>query len=181
MKEKSEKLYLLSEADKCAFFEKIFKELHIALVDSDRVAEVKWIGYAWLKKLLPKCFSTLERTAYHFGNYAVIWESRSNKPVFITELNCPFELYPADECDFFLCKTINDVSVVERYSWEPSERGYIIKRFADNFIPEEVLQARAQRKAPKEFSWNRLYPHKNIETKSVDNTIFYDFIVKFAE
>lgn len=179
---KNEKTYLLSKADKCAFFEKVFRELQIALVDSDRVAEVRWNEGLWLKKFLPKRFTTLERTAYCFNRYAVVWQNRSNVPVFMAEFDCPFDLFPAEnEYDFFLRKTIDNKVFVERYTWQPSQQNYLVTAFPPDVMPAGFDEIQRQPYKPKEFSWCRLFPHKNVEVKSVDNTIFYDFIVNYAQ
>ena len=175
-----EKKYLLSEADKYRFFEKIFKELKIALVDSDHVCRVKYSGHYWLRQCLCRSFLTIECCGYKFGRYAVVWKGLSNIPLFIMEFDCPFDIFSIKEYDFLLRKEIQGLNNFERYTWQPSTGQYLITTFPPEIAPEEFTNIR-QRHYPEEHPWCRIFPHKNAEVKSTDNTIFYDFIVKYRQ
>lgn len=174
-------MHLISEADKCAFFEKVFKEHQIALIGDDIVEEVKLKSPFWFRKSLNPKFSTLQCTAYQFGHYAIVWKGRSNIPVFLLEYELPFELFSLGEYNFLLRKTLADGNYCfERYIWEPSEQAYWVEKYAPTVTPAEFV------KLPKdddiirrERSWVRMYPHEDEETQSKDNSIFYGFIVKY--
>lgn len=176
-----ENLHLISEADKCAFFEKVFREHHIALVNSDAVEEVKWRDPHWFRKAISETFSTLQCVAYQFGHYAIIWKGRSNIPVFLLEYELPFKLFSIGEYDFLLRKSLADGSFCfERYIWEPSEHAYWVEKYAPEVTPAEFVKVdQDDDHSRREHSWVRMYPHDDEETQSVDNRVFYDFIVKY--
>lgn len=174
-----QKKHSFSQTEKCAFFEKIFREHKIALVDSHHVSEVRFSGRWWYRKDLTVAFSTLECTAYKIGRCLIVWKGRSDIPIFLMEEETPFEVFSAGKYDFFIRKEISGKDFCfERCKWLPSEQIYIVEQYAAGIIPKDFLPQndgiiRTQRE------WLRMYPHEDIETKSVDNTIFYEYIVKF--
>lgn len=173
------KKYFFSETEKCAFFEKIFKELKIAPVDSDHVAEIKLNECLWYRKNIPFLFSNFHCTAYKFGKYMIVWKGCSDEPIFLMEYEHPYEVFSIEKFDFFIRKKLSDGGFcVERYTWEPSGKNYVMERYANNTIPTD-FSSKEDKTIRNKPEWLRVYPHKNIETKSVDNTIFYDYIVKF--
>lgn len=175
----SKNKHSFSEAEKCAFFEKIFKEHKIVPVDSQHVDEIKLDGRWWYRKNLPCTFSTLQCTAYKLGKYMIVWKSCSDEPIFLMEYEQPFEVFSIKKFDFFLRKTLSDGSFCfERWTWEPSTKSYVMERYADNTVPADFTPEE-EKIVRSEGEWLYLYPHEDIETKSVDNTIFYDYIVKF--
>lgn len=175
----SKKRHFFSEAEKCAFFEKIFREHKIVPVDSYHVEEVKLNERWWYRKNLPYAFSTLNCTAYKFGSYMIVWKSCSAEPIFLMECEQPFEVFSIEKFDFFIRKTLSDGGFCfERWTWEPSDKNYVMEQYANNTIPAD-FSSKEDKTIRNKPEWLRMYPHEDIETKSVDNTIFYDYIVKF--
>lgn len=171
--------HFFSEADKCAFFEKIFKEHHIVPVDSRHVEEIKISGRYCYRKSLTAAFSTLECTAYQYGRYLIVWKGHSATPIFLMEYEFPFKIYSLGKYDFFLRKeTADGRFCFERYTWKPKEQVYISEQYGVSVVPED-FSFEETRVVHNSNEWLRIYPHKSIETKSVDNTIFYEYIVKY--
>ena len=174
-----ERLYSISEADKYAFFEKVFKEKKIALVDGRCVAQIKPCGVFWLKRYLFPYFSNLDCSIYKIDHYAIVWKGYSNVPIFIADIDCPFDILPTDGYDFFLCKNKDGQSCFEHYIWQPSTQQYLVKQL--DHAPSPDAYKHIKHSTHREHSWDRIWPHDDVEIASTDNKIFYGFIARFAQ
>ncbi len=177
MNEKKEILHPVSDAERCRFFEKIFKELQIAPVDCQYVCAVKKDEYTWLKKPISRKFYTLDCSCYQIGKYAIVWKARSNEVLFLMECEQPFEMFSLDEYDFFIRKTVADSFQIERYTWNESNHAYEKTTYDKGFVPEDFKETH---RTGRKHDWSRLRPHRSPDIRSLDNSIYYDFIVKYC-
>ena len=177
MKENKEKLHPVSQAEKCKFFEKIFRELNIAPLNNQYVYEVKWNGLMWLRKAVSRRFYTLECSCYQLGKYAIVWKARSSDVLFLMECDVPYEMFSISGFDFFIRKKCDDSFIIERYTWDKEENVYEKTAYAKGFVPDDFTENYS---LGSKHEWNKIRPHKSPEIKSVDNEIFYHFIVKYA-
>jgi len=174
-------LHLPSEAEKCAFFEKVFKEHKVAMVSADCVVKVSSKYPFWFRQTIDKVFLTDECCGYQIGNFAIVWKGRSNIPLFIAECSQPFELFSCGKYNFLLRKKCaDDTHCFERYIWLPSEECYQVEKYEPDLVPEEFATAkRFNKHHGQEHELRRMYPLDDPETKSDDNRIFHDFIAKY--
>lgn len=175
-----DKLYSISQADKYAFFGKVFEECQVALVNSDCVVKVRQHGKSWLKKYFRPYHSNWVCTIYKIDHYVVVWKGSSDIPIFIADFECPFDILPTSGYDFFLCKQLNGRTCFERYTWQPAKQGYLVEEMDQAPSSDEYLQVK-KKAIYRDTEWDRIWPHEDIETRSVDNRIFYGFIVKYAQ
>lgn len=177
MKEQKEKLPPVSAAEKCMFFEKVFRELKIAPINNQYVCEVKWNGVTWLRKSVSRRFYTLDCSCYQLGKYAIIWKARSSDVLFLMDSDVPYEMFSIAGYDFFIRKKYDDNYVIEHYAWDQATNTYDKITYEKNFIPDNF----AENYSPgNKHEWSILHPHHSREVKSVDNEIFYNFITKYV-
>ena len=80
------KLHPVSEAERCAFFEQLFKNQKIAAVNSNYICRVGMSNGHFYRKDISRRFHNLEITGYQIGeNLVVIWQSRSGKVLFLQQ------------------------------------------------------------------------------------------------
>ena len=171
-----------SQAKRDALFEKIFREHRIAPVDSSHVEEIRLENQHWFRRYVGHSFQNYHCIAYKIGSCIIVWESRSEKVIFITESELPFEVFSDHEYDFWLKKRIADDNFYfEHCEWNKSEGIYYVESYPEGIIPDKFVEPDKKEKRSGCYSWVKMYPHDDVETKSVDNTIFYDFIVKYWE
>ncbi len=175
------KLQIFGQAEKSAFFEKLFREKKVAAVASDAVYEIGYNGVLWLRKGLSRVFHTLECTAYQIDNYLIVWKNFSDEPIFMAVSELPFTCVSLGEKDFMLkFETPNKDFFFERCSWQPSKENYEVTPFPIGETPSDLERAVQTPPSTKEHVWNRLFIRKE-SIQSYDNTIFYEFIVKWWE
>lgn len=172
----------ISQAEKSTFFEKIFKEHHIALIGSNNVERVALQNDTWIKQRVKFHFASSEVVCYCIGRYIIVWRGHSSVPLFLGEFEEPFSVAPLGGYNFMLRKHLaNNDLAFERYAWSPSAQMYEVTSYAPDEITREFDNLQFCLPPAEEILWNRIYPHEDEETQSVDNRIFYDFIVKYWE
>ena len=174
----------ISQAEKSQFFEKIFRELHIAPVDSENVHKVAPKDTIWLRQRISRHFANYHCTSYVIGRYVIVWKGYSTEPIFLAELEEPFDIFSLGECNFLLRQFTSDGQCLfTYYCWDKTTGTYQVTEYEPSVEPDEyrrISEFKYNRPVVK-HQWNRIYPHHDEETQSVDNRIFYDFIVKYWE
>ncbi len=172
---------LFSQAEGDAFFEKLFREKRTAAVNSAAVYEVKLNGRTWFRRGLSRAFHSLICTAYQIDNYLIVWENHSDKPIFMAKSELPFTCICIGELDFMLrVETPDKNFFFERCIWQPSENEYKIDVLPIGEVPEEMDKAIDMPPSHREHIWNRIYVMEE-GIRSIDNSIFYKFIVNWWE
>ncbi len=171
-----------SQAERDALFEKIFREHRIAPVDSTHVEEITLRDRHWFRRYVSYAFQNYYCIAYKIGNYIIVWKSRSEKVMFIAEFELPFDVFSDHDNDFWLRRQTTEKNFFfEHYEWDSLEEVYYVATYPENVVPDEFVEPDKNKKISGDHPWVKMYPHDDIETKSVDNTIFYEFIVKYWE
>ena len=171
-----------SQAKRDAIFEKIFREFRIAPIDSSHVEEIRLQDRHWFRRYVRFAFQNHHCIAYKIGRYIIVWKSRSDKVLFIGESELSFVVFCDQECDFWLKKQLEDGNFYfEHYTWNKLEEVYYVETYPEGITPDEFVEPDEKSIKSGDCPWVRMYPHDDIETKSVDNSIFYEFIVKYWE
>ena len=175
----------ISKAEKSKFFEKIFREHHIACITGLDVFRVALKDHmVWLRQRISRYFTNPDCTCYVLGRHVIIWKGYSNEPIFMAEIDEPFDVFSIGKCDFLLRRfTANGEYLFSKYQWVKEKNTYLETEYEPSVVPDEycrISEHECHRPITK-HQWNRIYPHHDEETRSIDNRIFYDFIVKYWE
>ena len=170
-----------SQAERDALFEKIFRELRIAPVSSSHVEEVCLHETRWYRRAIDYAFANFDCVCYAIGRFIIVFNAHSEQPIFAVEHEQDFDVFSDQGLDFWLKKHTGYSFYFERYVWTKSEALYYVETYPEETVPDNFVQAPKNDVAPKDHQWIKMYPHEDIETKSVDNSVFYGFIVKYWE
>ena len=169
----------ISEAEKNKFYETVFKEHKVAIISSDYVCEIKLetTNKFWMRKNISRKFYNMEIAIYQVHNFLIVFLARSETPILLKKFDHPIEL-SADEGHDFIIKHISDKGeTYEKYQWLERKQEYAAINYGD-VVPDGYTPL-PQRGS--DHQWQRVYYRSNPELKSIDNTIFYDFVAKYWE
>ncbi len=177
MKKEVKKLHPVSEAERCAFFEQLFKNQKIAAVNSNFMCRVAMCNGFFYRKDISRRFHNLEITGYQIGNDIIIWQSRSDKLLLLQQNNEAIDLFGSKKgYNFFIRRLSKDGILYEKYTYDPKEEAYSVE--ISTRVPTDFDEHAVSAGHP--HSWVRMFPHEDEETKSTDNTIFYGYIRKYG-
>lgn len=167
----------INEVEKSRFYEKVFKEHKIAIVNSDYVCEVMFENGLWMRRNISRKFYNLEIAIYQINSYLIVFLARSEMPVLLKEFDHPIEISVVSEHDFIIKHVFANEESYERYQWLEKEMKYEVVD-CGNVVPDNYKPIPPR---GSDHQWLRVYYRSNSELKSVDNTIFYSFIAKYWE
>ena len=171
-----------SQAERDALFEKIFRELRIAPIDSTHVEEVRLENRQWFRRYVGHAFQNYYCVAHKIGKYIIVWKYCSNEVIFIAEYELPFEIFSDKGYNFWMKKqTPNKNFYFEHCEWNDKKGVYYVESYPEGIIPDKFVCTDVTEKNSVSCLWNKIHPHEDIETQSIDNSIFYNFIVKYWE
>ena len=160
-------------------FEKIFRNYHIAVVDSDNVFAVSYDANKrlWMRKQVSPVLVSPEITGYVIDRYVIIWKTHSREVLLLTEIALKnFCLMDSEEKSDFILRVTSSYGdfLYYYYRWNEEENSYKM-RYYDIVKPENTKEPRKC----EETEWTRMFIPKE-EVSSVDRTIFFDYIKKYC-
>ena len=171
------KLPPISQAEKSALCEELFRRFKIAVINRDYVCEIRQNGNLWERKAVSRKFFNSEVVVYTIKNYLIVFLPQSEAPIVMQKFDYPIELSSIGGTDFFVKHINGNLPRFEKYCWSVADKCYYVTDLG-NDVPA-AFKALGERGI--EHEWRRIYYHKNSCAKSIDNTMFYDYIAKLWE
>ena len=169
----------ISEAEKNKFYKNVFQKHKVAIISSDYVCEIKLEKdhKIWMRKNISRKFYNMEIAIYQVHNFLIVFLARSETPICLKEFDHPIELSAGEGHDFMIKHISETGETYEKYQWLEKKQEYAVINYGD-VVPDGYTPL-PQRGS--DHQWNRVYFRSNPELKSIDNTIFYDFVAKYWE
>ncbi len=165
------KLPLLNEVEKRIAFEEIFKENHIAVLDATHIFEIKERNSGFLRKSVSSLAEGYHMRIMKLGKYILAFRT-SDGHLFLLLQNR--ELVSFKENELIFRKEESNCVFFEKYTFDAASGCYFFEILdeapADCVLPES---------SKREHLWAKVFVHPEVETQSVDNSLFYGYIVPF--
>lgn len=165
------KLPLINEVDKRTAFEDIFKENHIAVLDASHIFEIKEKNTWFLRKSVSSIAEGYHMRIMKLGKYLLAFRIPDGHLFLLLQNR---DLVSLKENELILRKETDGHVFFEKYSFDPQEECYFFE-----FLDEEPTDCSLPEPSQNNHSWAKIFVHPEVETQSVDNSLFYGYIAPF--
>ena len=171
MKLKKERVLFPNQVEKDEFCRAVFEKTQIAPCNCEFVCQTKVEGANILRIPCHRKFYSSDIVAYQLGIYALIYRAHTDEILFIYENKGNFEIFPWGSDGFYLKRRLGEAFEIESYKLEKD--GWLKTSYPQNVLPKGYEETR---RTGRRHEWQIVKPYRE-GVKSIDNTIYYGYIV----